>query len=102
MNVLDVLGFLFTIGFVGMFFIPLLMSIVPWLIAYCRGHHDQLGVFLVGWFGSYTVLGWVVAMVWAIGGETKMQRYINLQTEVTKITPAKFSITPENQKPQNS
>jgi T4 superinfection immunity protein len=39
---------------------------LPWLIAYARGHHASLPIFVVNLFLGWSLIGWVGALVWAV------------------------------------
>ncbi len=46
---------------VGLYFLP-------WLAALGRGHRNATGIFVLDLLLGWTLLGWVVAMVWAVSG----------------------------------
>ena len=53
------------------FFIPFLgfgcvMYFLPSLIALGRSKHDLMAIFLLNFFLGWTMIGWVVALVWAV------------------------------------
>ena len=52
--------------FPGFFVIGIVIGFLPTIIAASRHHHNVLGVFLVNFFLGWTVIGWVVALVWSL------------------------------------
>ena len=38
----------------------------PAIIAFNKGHHNKWPIFWVNFFLGWTLLGWVVALVWAL------------------------------------
>lgn len=42
------------------------MYFLPTLIAAIRGHDNWLGIFLLNIFLGWTLIGWVVALVWSV------------------------------------
>jgi hypothetical protein len=55
--------FLFFPFFFGL---PLVMYFLPSLIALARSKRDLLSIFLLNFFLGWSVIGWVVALVWAL------------------------------------
>ena len=47
------------------FGLPLLMYFLPSLIALARSKRDLLAIFLLNLFLGWSVIGWIVALVWA-------------------------------------
>lgn len=47
------------------FGIPLLMYFLPSIIALARSKRDLLAIFLLNLFLGWSVIGWIVALVWA-------------------------------------
>lgn len=47
------------------FGIPMLMYFLPSLIALARSKRDLLAIFLLNLFLGWSVIGWIVALVWA-------------------------------------
>lgn len=37
----------------------------PTFVAACRGHHNTMAIFVLNLLLGWTLLGWVVALVWA-------------------------------------
>lgn len=57
----------------ALFLIPLgALHFLPTIIAALRQSRGLLGVFLLNLFLGWTVIGWVVALVWAIVGERRV------------------------------
>jgi hypothetical protein len=54
-----------TIG--GLLAIVLLIGIyfLPGIVAHIRNHHQESAIVLLNLFFGWTLLGWVVALVWA-------------------------------------
>jgi hypothetical protein len=48
--------------FVGL---PFLMYFLPSIIALARSKRDLLSIFLLNLFLGWTVIGWIVCLVWA-------------------------------------
>ena len=49
---------------------------IPAIIAFYRGHQSVFGVFLLNFFLGWTLVGWVVALVWSVSGKPqKAQTY---------------------------
>lgn len=38
----------------------------PSIVAYTRNHHNFVGVLILNIFLGWTLLGWVLALVWAV------------------------------------
>ena len=54
-------------GFTTLMILPFLVQLylLPALVALTRRHHNTGAIFLLNFFLGWTVLGWVVALVWA-------------------------------------
>ena len=55
----------------GIFFFPFfgfgfVMYFLPSLIALIRDKRDKLSIFLLNFFLGWSVIGWVVSLVWAL------------------------------------
>ena len=55
----------------GMFFFPFfgfgfVMYFLPSIIALARSKRDILAIFLLNLFLGWSVIGWIVALVWAL------------------------------------
>ncbi|HTC55506.1 MAG TPA: superinfection immunity protein [Candidatus Sulfotelmatobacter sp.] len=44
---------------------PLILYFLPSIIALARGKRDTLAIFLLNLFLGWSVVGWIVALVWA-------------------------------------
>jgi Superinfection immunity protein len=51
---------------VTFFVIFLFMYFVPSVIAFARGHHQKAAILALNLFLGWTMIGWVVAIVWAL------------------------------------
>lgn len=57
---------IFFFPFLGFGFgIPFLLYFLPSLIALVRGKRDTMAIFLLNLFLGWSVIGWIVALVWA-------------------------------------
>jgi hypothetical protein len=45
--------------------VPLAMYFLPSIIALARNKRDTLAIFLLNFFLGWSVIGWIVALVWA-------------------------------------
>jgi len=55
-----------TIFFFPLFFgFPLILYFLPSIIALARSKRDTLAIFLLNLFLGWSVIGWIVALVWA-------------------------------------
>ena len=45
--------------------ILLLSYFLPWIIALVRGHRNAAAIFVLNLFLGWSVLGWIIALVWA-------------------------------------
>jgi hypothetical protein len=50
---------------ITMIFVFLCLYFLPSSIAMLRGHHNTFAIFLLNMLLGWTVLGWVIALVWA-------------------------------------
>ena len=44
---------------------------IPTFLAIGRGHKESLGISLINIFLGWTLLGWVIALAWACGSNTR-------------------------------
>ena len=51
---------------VGMFLIFLLVFSSPILIAVARGHRNIASIIVLTILGGWTIIGWIVALIWAL------------------------------------
>ncbi|QPI13447.1 hypothetical protein [Salmonella phage vB_SalM_ABTNLsp5] len=64
-----VLGFgSLAIMFIGYF--------LPWILALLRGTRSNVGIFFLNLLLGWTMIGWVVALIWAIVAERKSNAQI--------------------------
>jgi hypothetical protein len=60
---MHLLGFFFFPFFFGFGF---LFYFLPTIVACVRERHDRLSVFLLNLFLGWSLIGWVIALVWAL------------------------------------
>ena len=53
--------------------IALFVSFLPTVVASSRNCKATGGIFVVNLFLGWTVLGWIIALAWAAGGDVKPQ-----------------------------
>ena len=46
---------------------------IPTIVAMARNHHRALGIFLANFFLGWTVLGWLVALAFAVSREHEVR-----------------------------
>lgn len=46
--------------------ISALLYFLPAVIALARGHHDGFAIFLTNLLLGWTVLGWIIALIWSV------------------------------------
>lgn len=49
---------------------------LPWIIALLRGTRSNGGIFLLNLLLGWTMIGWVVALIWSIAAERKSNAQI--------------------------
>ena len=49
---------------------------LPWIIALLRGTRSNVGIFFINLLFGWTMIGWVVALIWAIVAERKSNTQI--------------------------
>jgi uncharacterized RDD family membrane protein YckC len=49
----------------------LLVYFFPTIVAILRGAKKQAGIVIINLILGWTLLGWVIALVWAVSAETK-------------------------------
>ena len=47
-------------------FVLIFIYFLPTFVAYARGHKNALAIFVLNLFLGDTLVGWVVALVWAV------------------------------------
>ena len=48
----------------------LFFNFTPFLIAWARGHRSTLAIFAVCLFFGWSCIGWVIALIWSLDGNT--------------------------------
>lgn len=49
---------------------------LPWSIALLRGTRSNVGIFFINLLFGWTMIGWVIALIWAIVAERKTNAQI--------------------------
>lgn len=49
----------------------ILAYFLPTIIASLRGHHNDVAIFVLNLLLGWTLLGWVIALVWSLTAKTK-------------------------------
>lgn len=52
-----------------------ILSVIPILIAVKRKHANIALISVLSFFFSWTIIGWVIAMAWAIWGRSDQHEY---------------------------
>jgi hypothetical protein len=63
--------------------VGVLMTVIPWAIAYKRKCANFALIDLLSFFLSLTIIGWVVLMAWAIWGKSDPQEFSRQTGEVS-------------------
>ncbi|MEN0652072.1 MULTISPECIES: superinfection immunity protein [Hyphobacterium] len=45
--------------------IPALLYFIPTLVALLRGHHNAFAIFLTNLLFGWTVIGWLITLIWS-------------------------------------
>jgi hypothetical protein len=53
-----------------------IMYWLPTIIAIARQAHSALGVFLLNFFLGWTVIGWILALIWSLAADNRMHEVI--------------------------
>jgi ABC-type uncharacterized transport system permease subunit len=61
-------GFMVALGL----FVGAIGYIIPGLIAWDRGHHEQRKIWIVTIVLGWTGVGWLMALIWALNGPRKV------------------------------
>ena len=64
---------------VGLLLVALMLYFLPWCLAKMRKHHNSLAIGLLNLLLGWTVIGWIVALVWAA---TAVQPQVSPSTPV--------------------
>ena len=51
-----------------------LLHFLPTFIALLRGHHNAFAIFLTNLLLGWTVIGWVVALIWSVTASERRVR----------------------------
>ena len=51
--------------------IGLLFYFLPWFVAMNRGHVNVVPIFMLNFFLGWSLVGWVIALVWAFTAQDK-------------------------------
>lgn len=53
----------------GFFYLFIFFSIVflPTIIAFQRGHDSKVSILILNIFLAWTVIGWIIALIWSVG-----------------------------------
>jgi hypothetical protein len=54
------------IFFLPIFGLGFLFYFLPTIVAFARSKRDLLAIFLLNFFLGWSVVGWVIALVWAV------------------------------------
>ncbi|MCH8491335.1 MAG: superinfection immunity protein [Oceanicaulis sp.] len=44
----------------------ILVQFLPTIIALARGHHNGFAIFLTNLLLGWTVIGWIIALIWSV------------------------------------
>lgn len=80
-------GFAFTI-LTGMYFLPT-------ILAAARGNRSTMGVGLLNFFAGWTLVGWVIALIWALCGERDCQHVVYVWPQQPQQQPQQWYVPPE-------
>jgi Superinfection immunity protein len=58
-----------------MLIVATLLYFLPTLIALIRGHLSGLAIFLLNLFLGWTLIGWLIALIWSCTGNTAANLY---------------------------
>jgi hypothetical protein len=58
----------------------LLASFLPTIIAFARRHHNRYAIFVLNLLLGWTVVGWVVALVWSLTAVWRKTRPATYET----------------------
>jgi Superinfection immunity protein len=68
-----------------MLIVATLLYFLPTVIALSRGHLSGLAIFLLNLFLGWTLIGWLIALIWSFTGNTAGNLY---RREATFIDPS--------------
>jgi len=58
----------------------LLAYFTPTIIGKIRGHHNLLGIAMLNLFAGWTVVGWIIAIIWAVTRPATPQPQVSVFT----------------------
>lgn len=70
------------IGLTAFFIIAGIFYFLPSLIALLRGKNNLLSIIALNFFLGWTLVGWVVSLVWSLSSNTKPQQIIINQNPI--------------------
>jgi hypothetical protein len=62
-------------GLIAMLIVAVLLYFLPTVVALIRGHLSALAIFLLNLFLGWTLIGWVIALIWSCTGNTSANFY---------------------------
>lgn len=48
------------------FLVALFIYFIPTIVAFARNHANALAIFILNLFLGFTLVGWVIALIWAV------------------------------------
>jgi len=54
--------------------VGIVMYFIPALIALVRGHHNAFAIFLTNLIFGWTVIGWLVTLIWSVTASERRVR----------------------------
>lgn len=54
----------------SLLFTLLVINFIPWLVSLHRNHKAKLSIFISSLFFNWTLIGWVVNLMWACNSNT--------------------------------
>ena len=54
--------------------LAVLLHFLPTLIAILRGHHNWFAIFLTNLLLGWTVIGWIIALIWSVTANERRVR----------------------------
>ena len=58
-----------------MLIVAVLLYFLPTVVALIRGHLSALAIFLLNLFLGWTLIGWIIALIWSCTGNTAANFY---------------------------
>jgi hypothetical protein len=58
-----------------MLIVALLLYFLPTVVALSRGHLSPLAIFFLDLFLGWTLIGWIIALIWSCTGNTEANFY---------------------------